>query len=252
MGAEWPFYSYRLTRQAARSQVVGRTQTQTLLNLVNDFDGEVEVGGLLIDPAMRGHALGSLAARARYMFIAAHRIWFGDRVIAELRGWQDQNGSSPVWEAIGRHFYAMEFSEADRTGAIFGNQLIADFGPRYPLYLSMLPESARAALGRPHAEGRLAYEMLLGEGFCSGDYVDIFDGGPTLVAQIDAVRTVRDCCSSLVAAIADDGAPSFVAAGEGAQFRVARGLVGTGGTISADVAETLKVSPGDGIRHVRI
>lgn len=88
MGAEWPFYSYRLTRQAARSQVVGRTQTQTLLNLVNDFDGEVEVGGLLIDPAMRGHALGSLAARARYMFIAAHRIWFGDRVIAELRGWQ--------------------------------------------------------------------------------------------------------------------------------------------------------------------
>ena len=252
VGAEWPFYSYRLTRQAARSQVVGRTQAQSLLNLVNDFDGEVEVGGLLIDPSMRGHALGALAARARYLFIAAHRSWFGDRVIAELRGWQDENGSSPVWEAIGRHFYAMEFSEADRTGAILGNQLIADLGPRYPLYVALLSEAARAALGRPHDDGRFAYEMLLGEGFRAGDYVDIFDGGPTLVADIDAVRTVRDCRSSWVAGAAEGGTPSIVAAGEGEGFRVARGCVGTGGTIAADLADTLKVGPGDMIRHVRI
>lgn len=73
VGAEWPFYSYRLTRQAAVSRALGRSQSQLLLNLVNDFDGETEVGGLFVDPARRGQALGALMARARYLFIAAHR-----------------------------------------------------------------------------------------------------------------------------------------------------------------------------------
>ena len=252
VGAQWPFYSYRLIRQAARSQMVGRTQSQILLSLVNDFDGEAEVGGLLIDPSARGHALGAMAARARYLFIAAHRDWFGDRVIAELRGWQHESGNSPVWDAVGRHFYSMEFDEADRTGAIFGNQFIADLGPRYPLYVSLLPEQARAALGRPHDDGRLAYEMLLGEGFRAGDYVDIFDGGPTLVADIDWIRTVRECCKSSVTGIAEGGIPSIVATGLGPDFRVARGHVGTGGTIAPALADALQVGRGDIIHHVRI
>ena len=52
VGAEWPFYSYRLTRQANRSLAVGRVKAQTLLNLVNDFDGEAEVGMLFVDPGI--------------------------------------------------------------------------------------------------------------------------------------------------------------------------------------------------------
>lgn len=184
VGAEWPFYSYRLTRQANRSLAVGRVKAQTLLNLVNDFDGEAEIGMLFVDPNMRGGALGTLAARSRYLLIAAHRDWLGRRVMAELRGWQDAEGRSPVWEATGRHFYDMDFHEADRTGALTGNQFIADLGPRYPLYLSLLPAAAQVALGQPHDDGRPAFDMLVAEGFHAGDYVDIFDGGPTLVADI--------------------------------------------------------------------
>ena len=110
VGAEWPFYSYRLTRQANRSLAVGRVKAQTLLNLVNDFDGEAEIGMLFVGPNMRGGARGTLAAQSRYLFIAAHRDWFGRRVMAELRGWQDAEGRSRVWEAIGRHFYDMDFT----------------------------------------------------------------------------------------------------------------------------------------------
>lgn len=245
VGAEWPFYSYRLTRQANRSLAVGRLKAQTLLNLVNDFDDECEVGGLFIDPAMRGAALGMLAARARYLFIAQHRDWFGRRVMAELRGWQDAEGKSPVWEAIGRHFYDMDFHEADRTGALSGNQFIADLGPRYPLYVSLLPKAAQDALGRPHDDGRPAYEMLLTEGFVAGDYVDIFDGGPTVVADIDAVRTVRDARATTVTAVAAGGAPSLVATGKGAQFRVGRGAATLDGQVDAGLADTLDLSVGD-------
>ncbi len=228
VGADWPFYSYRLTQQVSRSLAIGKRKSQTLLNLVNDFDGECEVGGLFVDPNCRGHAVGKLAAQARYLFIAMHREWFASTVIAELRGYQNEGGKSPVWEAIGRHFYEMDFSDADRTGALSGNQFIADLGPRYPLYLSMLPKPAQEALGKPHNDGRPALKMLLAEGFTAGKYVDIFDGGPTLVAEIDAVRSVRDYRSSSVRNISNDlegATSSLVASGFGPEFRVTRGLV---------------------------
>ena len=250
VGAEWPFYSYRLTRQANRSLAVGRLKAQTLLNLVNDFDGEAEVGGLFIDPGMRGLALGALAARARYLFIAMHRDWFARRVIAELRGWQDAEGHSPVWEGIGRHFYDMDFHEADRTGALSGSQFIADLGPRYPLYVSLLPKAAQAALGQPHDAGRPAYEMLLAEGFGAGDYVDIFDGGPTVVADIDAVRTVRDAQRVTVSSFGDNGAPCLVACGHGTSFRVGRGRADPSGTIEPSMAATLGLALGDAVLMV--
>ena len=250
VGAEWPFYSYRLTRQANRSLAVGRLKAQTMLNLANDFDGECEIGGLFIDPAMRGYALGMLAARARYLFIAQHRDWFGRRVMAELRGWQDGDGKSPVWEAIGRHFYDMDFHEADRTNALSGNQFIADLGPRHPLYVSMLPKAAQDALGRPHDDGRPALDMLLMEGFVAGDYVDIFDGGPTVVTDIDSVRTIRDARTMIVSAITPGGDAALVATDKGSDFRVGRGGVTADGSIDPDLAATLGLAPGDPILAV--
>lgn len=245
VGAEWPFYSYRLTRQANRSKAVGRLKQQALLNLVNDFDGETEVGGLFIDPAFRGRALGALAARARYLFIAAHRDRFGRRVMTELRGWQSAEGRSPVWESIGRHFYDMDFHEADRTGALNGNQFIGDLGPRYPLYVSLLPQDAQDALGQPHDDGRPAFEMLLAEGFQAGDYVDIFDGGPTVFTDIDAVRTIRDAQQLLVQREAVATRSVLASSGQGAAFRVARGCADPDGTIDAALRQALDVACGD-------
>ena len=251
VGAEWPFYSYRITRQAALSRALGRSKAQRMLNLVNDFDGETEVGGLFVDPARRGLALGRFMARARYLFIARHRGWFHNRVIAELRGYQDASGHSPVWEAIGRHFYDMDFHDADRTGAIDGNQFIADFGPRYPIYLSMLPAEAQAALGHPHDDGRPARDMLLAEGFRDEHYVDIFDGGPTLVADIDAVKTIREAEHVIVTSVGTGEGESVLATcGEAETFRAARGRVGravAGVTIEPALAAALGVAVGDAL-----
>lgn len=248
VGAEWPFYSYRLTRQAAVSRTLGRAKAQMLLNLVNDFDGETEVGGLFVDPSRRGLALGRLMARARYLFIARHRAWFASRVIADLRGYQDAAGRAPVWEAIGRHFYEMDFQDADRTGAIQGNQFIADLGPRYPIYVSTLPEDAQAAFGRPHDDGRLALDMLLSEGFRDEGYVDIFDGGPTLTANIDAVRTVRQYETRVLTEIGGN-VEVLASAGEAEGFRVACGramcLGKTDAAIDAVLADALGVQVGD-------
>lgn len=226
VGGEWPFYSYRMVRQTRTSRAAARSVPQTLLHLANDFDGEAEVGGLFVDPARRGAAAGKLAARTRYLFIAQHRDWFASRVIAELRGWQDGDGRSPVWDALGAPFYGMGLAEADRFGALHGNQFIMDLGPRHPIYISMLPGAACRALGRPHDDGRRAHDMLLGEGFRQEGYVDIFDGGPTLSADIDAVRTIRDSRVMQAGEATGDGNAALVCAGTGAEFRVV--AVGSG------------------------
>ncbi len=254
VGAEWPFCSYRITRQAQKSHAMRRVVPQRLLNLVHDFDGEVEVGGLFVDPAARGHAVGALTARSRYLIIALHRAWFGRRVMAELRGWQDAQGRSPVWEAIGRRFYDMDFEEADRTNAVEGNQFIADLGPRYPIYVSMLPQAAQEALGRPHDDGRRALAMLKEEGFRDEGYVDIFDGGPTLFTDIDDLRSVRDGVDLPVRTAAPGAPPGerrLLAAGSGEAFRAVAAEAATeDGALHLDEAAmaALEVAPGARVR----
>ena len=192
LGAKWPFYSYRQTRVTHVSRDLGRIFATQVLHLVNDYDGASEVGGLFLHPNARATGLGRLLARSRYLFIARHRERFGDRVVAELRGWIE-NGVSPFWEAIARPFFGRPFSEADRYNAIHGNQFIVDLMPRYPIYVTMLPEAAQQAIGKPHRDSVPALRLLQSEGFANDGYCDIFDGGPTLCARIDAIETVRRC-----------------------------------------------------------
>lgn len=256
IGIEWPFYSYRRTRQTQSSKVVAQSVSHELLVLANDFDGEAEVGGLFVQPGLRGLRAGRLAARSRYLFMARHREWFGRRVISELRGWLDTQGSSPVWEALGREFYGMDFVAADQLNALSGNQFIADLAPRHPIYVGLLPQAAREAVGRPHDDGRQAMALLSEEGFRDDGYADIFDGGPTLVAEIDTLAAVRGARLGSVVAIdarAQAGHDALIAAGFGEAFRAVRGpiLVDDDGAVSLtpDRAEALNLSVGDPIIH---
>ena len=217
LGARWPFYSYKLGRVTHRSSELNRTFSTELLHLVNDFDGASEVGGLFLHPDARSGGLGQMLARSRYLFIARHRAHFCDRIVAELRGWV-VDGHSPFWEAVGQPFFDSDFQAADFHNALHGNQFIADLMPRYPIYVSMLPKSAQAAIGRPHPNSVPAKAMLEAEGFGYDGYVDIFDAGPTLSVRTDQIATLRD------AEIAGDSTVSGVlcASGFGTDFRVMR------------------------------
>jgi arginine N-succinyltransferase len=131
-----------------------------------------------------------LLARSRYLFIKQHRPRFGDSVLAELRGVMDQAGHSPFWDALGGRFFGMTFPEADEFNAVHGTQFIADLFPKSPIYVSMLPESAKAVIGQPHPTGRAALKMLENENFDWDGYIDIFDGGPTVTARTDKIKTL--------------------------------------------------------------
>ncbi|MEI6484942.1 MAG: arginine N-succinyltransferase [Sphingomonadales bacterium] len=250
IGADGPFYSYKIGTLTKTSRELGRIIRTQFLSLTSDFDGASEVGGLFLHPDLRTGGLGRLLARARYLFIAQHRARFGTRIIAELRGVMDDDGNSPFWDALGRQFFGLSFPEADQFNAIHGNQFIADLMPRHPIYTALLPEAARAAIGQPHTTGRAALAMLEAEGFAYDNYVDIFDGGPTVCARIDDLKTVRGA-NHCEARPGDPGdAPlHLVAAGQLRDFQAFVAPV-AGGVLPAATAAALGIAPGTRIRHV--
>jgi len=250
VGRQWPFYSYRKTTLTQHSRELNRTVRAEMLGLVTDLEGSSEVGGLFLHPNERAGGLGLLLARSRYLFIAMHRARFADRLIAELRGIIDDRGGSPFWDGVAGRFFGMSFQEADYFNAINGNQFIADLMPKHPVYIAMLDDKARSAIGVPHPSGRAAMRMLENENFSAEGYVDIFDGGPTMTARTDDVKSIAQTVSAQVSAIdLEQGEKALLAAGHLSQFRSCYGLRdwASDGTMRIDpqAAATLGVKTGD-------
>ena len=226
VGQQWPFYSYRLNTLTQYSQELDRTVRAEMLHLVTDLEGCSEVGGLFLHPNERAGGLGLLLARSRYLFIAMHRQRFAERVLAELRGIIDDRGGSPFWDGVAGRFFGMTFQEADYFNAINGNQFIADLMPKHPVYVAMLDDDAREVIGLPPPTGRAAMKMLEKEGFRFEGYVDIFDGGPTMLARTDDVVSVADAKTSPVHGIGlRGGSASLIATGRLKDFRCGYGHV---------------------------
>ena len=254
VGVEWPFYSYRIGYNTQRSSIDGRMTRFMVLTLTNDLEDCAEVGGLMVDPALRGGGYGRMMARSRYLFIALHRSMFGARVIADLRGWLDA-GSSPFWDAVGGRFYKMSFAEADLINATTGNQFIADLGPRAPIYVNMLSEDAQRVIGNVHDDGRAAQSLLVEEGFREEGYVDIFDAGPTMVADIDGLKAVRGLRNATFASsdTADPLRDHLIACGRGVDFCCTVGAIEAAGgqaVMDADSAALLRLSEGQAIGYL--
>lgn len=192
IGMTAPFFNYRIITLAQASQEAARRFDMDALILTNEFVGCTEVGTLFLRPEHRGAGVGRLLAQSRYMLIATKPEWFGERIIAELRGVVSHEGETPFWECLGRHFFRMSFPEADYLSATTDNQFILDLMPKYPIYVDLLPDEAREVIGRCHVEGVPAFKLLEWEGFEFERVVDIFDGGPIMQASRDMIRTSRE------------------------------------------------------------
>ena len=253
VGVHAPFYSYRVGTLTQTSQALGKTFRAEMLNLSTDLESSSEVGGLFLHPNERAGGLGLLLARSRYLFIKLHRERFARRVLAELRGVIDESGGSPFWDAIAGRFFDMNFQEADEFNAAHGTQFIADLMPKTPIYTALLADQARAVMGVPHPKGRAAMKMLENEGFQFDCYIDIFDGGPTMIAATDQIRTIRDSRELVVDRIEEsvEGQNLILAAGRLGAFAACFSNVQVapegGATITRKAAEMLGVGPGDSI-----
>jgi len=243
LGVERPFYSYRIIRD---SKVSPETKTKVeldLLHLVNDHHGDTELGTLFLMPGFRGGGRGRLLSFARLMLIAADPVRFGRRAMAEIRGWTDEAGRSPFWEAVGAKFFRMDYRAADSRSAA-DHRFIADLMPRYPIYVDLLPVDARGVVGKPHKDAEPALAMLKSQGFKFNQVVDIFDAGPCVEAftdQIDIVRSARRMSAREFAGT-DASESAMVANGNVHKFAV---TVAARDEARADVAARLKAEDAD-------
>lgn len=255
IGLKEGFINYKLIDEVHYSAEYDRTTRRTVLMPSHDFTACAEVGMLFVSPEARRGGWGKLLARSRYLFIAQKPEIIADHICAELRGWRGPNGEQPFWESVGRHFFEMDFVDADLHNATHGNQFIQDLMPRHPVYTVFLSPEARACIGRPHDSARAAYDMLIEEGFEWDQYIDIFDGGPLVDAKTSQIRTIRESRVRRVSALGDanEGQTMLMASGAVSTFRCVREKGRTDGDsliISTEAAAALRVRPGDSVRCV--
>jgi len=192
IGETPPFFNFRLITEAQSSPVAGKRFDMRVLIGVNDFTGCSEVGSLFVRPEHRAAGVGRAIAQSRYMLMKTAPQRFHDQVVSELRGVVSPEGVSPFWEAVGRHFFRMDFADADKLSATTDNQFILDLTPQHPIYVDLLPQDARDVIGKCHKDGEGARKLLEWEGFSFSNVVDIFDGGPVVSARRDTIRTLRE------------------------------------------------------------
>jgi arginine N-succinyltransferase len=185
------FYSYRNEFVVHASAALGVSNRLHTLHLCHDLSGYTLLTSFYIEPAYAQGPAPQLLSRARLLFILQFVERFNERIAAENPGLADGDGQSPFWDAVGRRFFDMDYPQAEVLTGGRNKAFIADLMPHSPIYVALLPEAAQCAIGQLHAVGELPFSILQDEGFDADTYIDIFDGGPTVEANLGLLRSVR-------------------------------------------------------------
>ena len=184
-----PFYTYQLRTEQRRYEPLQIEVELASLHLLRNHKGPTEICSLFLHPDYRGGANGKLLSLARFCFLKAFPERFDKDIIAELRGYIDANGRSPFWEAVGKKFFQKDYYTADILSGVGEKEFIEALMPSFPIYMNLLPDSARSVVGKVHPGTEPARKILLREGFRETDEVDIFDAGPLLRAPREELRS---------------------------------------------------------------
>ncbi len=255
VGLHDPWYNYRVGTLVHASRELNVYNPINTLTLSNDHTGCSEICTLFLDPDYRHSKNGSLLSKSRFMFMAEYPQRFTETVIAEMRGYSDPDGVSPFWEGLGRHFFSIDFAQADQLSGQ-NKVFIAELMPRNPIYTNLLPEKARDTIGKTHDNTTPARHLLENEGFRYTGYIDIFDAGPLLETKVRDIRAVRESryCKVQIAEQAPQGEPFLIANTQLRGFRCCITPITLEGnhiaTVTPAIAEALNVQAGDTLRVV--
>jgi arginine N-succinyltransferase len=202
VGGFQPFYSYEIKTESKRSGSIGVAKEIPYLNLHTTHDGPTELGSLFLSPDYWGGGHGRLLSLSRFLFMADFPGRFEKETIAEMRGVVRSDGYSPLWNALGRHFFQIEYPRAE-TLTLESKKLIAELMPQHPIYIPLLPTEAQEVIGKVHEKTVPALKMLEQEGFVIQNFVDIFDGGPTVACETANIRSIRQSKVARIVAMSD-------------------------------------------------
>ena len=250
VGGFEPFYAYRIETVLNESETLGVRKEIKTLHLVAEHDGPSEIGTLFLAPDYRKSGLGRFLSKSRFLFMGRHRRAFSPLVISELRGVIEDGAHSPFWEALGRHFFDVDFPKADYE-SLLEKKFIAELMPEHPIYINLFPEDVQAIIGEVHEKTKPAQKILEEEGFAFSGMIDIFDAGPILSCPLEEITTIRNSREDGVREITTGLAESdpHIIANSAKSFRACLGAVepiqGKGVRITTETAWALELKVGD-------
>jgi arginine N-succinyltransferase len=184
------------------SATLDRHFKHTTLSIGYSYNGPTEIGGLVVDPQYRKARLGQSISYVRFLYIRMHRELFRDEVLAELLPPLEPDGTSHLWDALGRHFTDLTYAEADRLSKK-NKEFIRGLFPEGTIYASLLPKVAQDVIGKVGAQTKGVEKMLRRIGFRYAERVDPFDGGPHFTAPTDEISLVQRTRKVKVARVVD-------------------------------------------------
>ncbi|VTP67048.1 Arginine N-succinyltransferase subunit beta [Leclercia adecarboxylata] len=102
VGLNDPWYNYRVGTLVHASKELNVYNALPTLFLSNDHTGSSELCSLFLDPDWRKEGNGYLLSKSRFLFMAAFRDRFNEKVVAEMRGVIDENRLLAVLAKPGR------------------------------------------------------------------------------------------------------------------------------------------------------
>ncbi|HEY7373383.1 MAG TPA: arginine N-succinyltransferase [Polyangia bacterium] len=266
-----PHVYFDVLEEERYSETLDRHFVHRVLRIGYNYKGLTEIGGLVVLPEFRRHPerIGRLLMSVRFLYIARHRAAFRDEVLSELMPPLDANGTSLLWESLGRRFTGLTYQEADRLSQ-HNKEFIRALFPQDPLYASLLPAHVQQLIGEVGPETKAVEKVLREVGFTYAHRIDPFDGGPHFQARTDDITLVRATRVGRVAGAAGAGAQSgavpvpLIVARERAgapYFLAARAGVPPGSppadpselpalALPAEARDALQVAPGDEIAYL--
>ncbi len=188
-----PYIYLDVIEEEKYSSLLDRHFHHTALRIGFSYDGPTEIGGLVVAPAYRAarDRLGLQISYVRFLYIATHSELFQDEILAELLPPLEADGTSHLWEALGRRFTDMSYAEADLLSSE-NKSFIRDLFPTGHIYATLLSKEAQDVIGKVGAQTKGVERMLRRIGFRYAERVDPFDGGPHFVANVDEITLIND------------------------------------------------------------
>jgi arginine N-succinyltransferase len=252
-----PYIYVDVFEEERYSATLDRHFRHVVLKIGYSYNGPTEIGGLIVDPEYRRkpERLGQLISYVRFLYIKMHRDWFRDELLAELLPPLEPDGTSHLWNAVGRKFTELTYAEADRLSKK-NKEFVKGLFPEGPIYASLLPQDAQDVVGKVGAQTKGVERMLRRIGFRYAWRIDPFDGGPHFTCITDEVNLVQRAYASRVHKLVGPEAPSpsrALIAVERAEPPFLRAVAsgwhpaGAGGSIAHDVAAHLAIHEGEDV-----
>jgi arginine N-succinyltransferase len=186
-----PYIYVDVSEEERYSATLDKHFRHCVLKIGYSYNGPTEIGGLIVSPDYRRkpERLGLLISYVRFLYVKLHRELFRDELLAELLPPLEPDGTSHLWDALGRKFTDMTYADADRLSKK-NKEFVKGLFPEGAIYASLLPRDAQDVIGKVGAGTKGVEKMLRRIGFRYAERVDPFDGGPHFTAPTDEVTLV--------------------------------------------------------------